>query len=415
MKVCLLPAVAVVVLCGLLAHREMAKEEAPASAKVDAVLRSESKPAASNTEVSSRAVSGTATREDGSHCSYTLAIPGTEVEFSMVAIPGGVFAMGSPEGEAGRQNDEGPQIQVVVRPFWMGKYEVTWAEYHEFMRLHQVFEKFDDRGIRRVTEDNRVDAVTAPSKLYEPTFTYESGDDPQQPAVSMTQYAAKQYTKWLSLLTGEFYRLPTEAEWEYACRAGATTAYSFGNDPAKLPEHGWYYENSEESYMTSKVGKRKPNAWGLYDMHGNAAEWTLDQYTAGHYQRFAGRTVASDELLNWPAKLYPRVIRGGSWYSEKASDCRSAARLKSNDDQWRSYDPNTPKSPWWFASDEGQTVGFRLVRPTDTPPSDTRNKYWDADAESIQRHVDRRIDKEGRGKRGLVDAELPAASRELLE
>ena len=349
----------------------------------------------------------------GDQQAYTQTIPGSEVTFDMVPIPGGEFQIGSPASEAGRKEDEGPQVTVRVEPFWMGKHEITWAEYKEFMKLVNVFEEFDDQGIRQITEENQVDAVTAPSSLYEPSFTFETGDDPDQPAVSMSQYAAKQYTKWLSLLTGTFYRLPTEAEWEYACRAGATTAYSYGDDPAQLTQYAWYYEQAEEDYITSKVGQHKPNKWGLHDMHGNVAEWVLDQYDAGHYAKHAGRTVTAEEFINWPTKLFPRVLRGGSWFTEEPEDCRSAARLPTHDDDWRGNDPNTPMSPWWFASDEGQAVGFRLVRPAKTPPREEWAKYWEADLEQIQEHVDRRIDKEGRGNRGLVDPKLPAAIQQL--
>lgn len=346
---------------------------------------------------------------------YSRAVPGTEVSFEMVAIPGGEFSMGSsPDEEHGQENEQ-PQVRVRIQPFWMGKHEVTWAEYHEFMKLSSFFEHFDDAGIRQINKENKVDAVTAPSKLYDPSFTYETGDDPQQPAVSMTQYAAKQYTKWLSLLTGEFYRLPTEAEWEYACRAGTDTAYSFGDDPADLTDYGWYYENSQDAYQTSQVAKLKANAWGLYDMHGNVGEWTLDAYTADHYAKFAGRKVDAEELVNWPTKLYPRVIRGGSWYDEDPALLRSAVRRGSNDDEWRSYDPNRPKSPWWFASDEGQTVGFRLMRPATPPPRSEWNKYWDADVDKIRKAVDQRIDHEGRGERGIVDPQLPEAAKRVSE
>ena len=96
------------------------------------------------------------------------------------------------------------------------------------------------------------------------------------PVGNVTQYAASQFCKWLSAKTGHFYRLPTEAEWEYSARAGSSTAYYFGDDPKMIEQYAWSFENSEDSYHP--VGQKKPNAWGLYDMHGNVAEWTLDQY-----------------------------------------------------------------------------------------------------------------------------------------
>jgi formylglycine-generating enzyme required for sulfatase activity len=226
----------------------------------------------------------------------------------------------------------------------------------------------------------------------------------------MSQYAAKQYTKWLSLLTGEFYRLPTEAEWEYACRAGTTTAYSFGDDPALLDEFAWYYDNAED--VTHDVGTKKPNPWGLYDMHGNASEWTLDAFDDGWYGKLAPGPAPRDRAVNWPTELYPRVLRGGSWNMDPPM-LRSAARRASHDDDWRGYDPNSPQSPWWFASDESQDVGFRIVRPLEPPPRDEWPKYWDADLPAIQEVADHRIDNEGRGERGKVDPELPAAISSL--
>ena len=343
---------------------------------------------------------------------YTATIPGTKVTFDMLPISGGEFLMGSPEGEAGRKDDEGPQIQVRVEPFWMGKHEVTWAEYHLFMDLCNIFDKFNDLGIRQLTDENRVDAVTAPSKLYEPGFTYMTGDAPNQPAVSMTQYAAKQYCKWLSLLTGEFYRLPTEAEWEYACRAGTTTTFSFGDDAAGMDDHGIYYENGDDG-VTIPVGSYKPNPWGLYDMHGNAAEWALDQYEADHYSKFSGQTTDASQLIQWPTKLYQRVLRGGSWDSE-IEECRSAARLASDDIEWKTSDPhNPPSSPWWFASNEGQKVGFRLIRPLTPPPRSEWNLYWRANVAPTLENANYRIDKDGRGEWGLVNPGLADAIKKL--
>ncbi len=181
--------------------------------------------------------------EQGFMVPYRVTIPGTQVEFEMVPIPGGRYSM----------TRHGRTFTVVIEPFWMAKTEVTWAEYRRYMDLAIVFDKFDDLGIRQVTEANEVDAVTAPSKLYEPSFTFESGDDPDQPAVSMTQYSAKQYTKWLSRLTGQFFRLPSEAEWEYACLAGAETSFSFGDDTATLGDYAWYYDNADY-----ELGRRCP-------------------------------------------------------------------------------------------------------------------------------------------------------------
>jgi formylglycine-generating enzyme len=343
---------------------------------------------------------------------YSRQIPGTEIWFDMVLVPAGKFRLGSPQDEAYRGGDEGPQVEVALKSFWMGKHEVTWDEYRRYMALSEVFDKFNDLGVRRLEEKHQVDAITAPSKLYDPSFTYAPGEGPRQPAVTMSQYAAKQYTKWLSLLTGEFYRLPTEAEWEYACRAGTTTAYSFGDDPAKLGDYAWYYDNADDK--THDVGGKKPNAWGLYDIHGNACEWVLDEYREDWYATLSGKKpeLYGDAAICWPTKLYPRVLRGGSWFVDPEA-CRSASRRPSNDDDLRSYDPNSPQSPWWFASDEAQDIGFRIVRPLDPPPRDQWTKYWDADIPEIQEVVDHRIDDEGRGERGKVDAELPAAIKGL--
>ncbi|WP_197530989.1 formylglycine-generating enzyme family protein [Bythopirellula polymerisocia] len=328
----------------------------------------------------------------------------------MIAIPGGEFLQGSSRSDS--SEDEKPVVRVEVPSFWMGKHEVTWAEYKLFMNLCSVFEKFDDQDIRQVTKENEIDAISAPSKLYDPSFTFQAGEEPNQPAVSMSQFAAKQYTKWLSLLTGDFYRLPTESEWEYACRAGTTSAYNFGNDPAEIDEYAWTEDNAD--FETHIVGQKRPNGWGLFDMHGNAAEWVLDEYRSDWYATLSERLCTTKETLCWPTKLFPRVLRGGSMYVSPA-DCRSASRRASDDEELRSYDPNTPKSPWWFASDEAIDIGFRIVRPLEKVSREEQEKYWQADLPSITSDVNRRIDQEGRGERGLVDPQLPQAMADSLQ
>ncbi len=350
--------------------------------------------------------------EGGYMVPYKSKIPGSQVEFEMVPIPGGNFKMGSPADENDRRKDEGPQFEVSVEPFWMGKYEVTWAEYKLYMRLDRVFKAFESRRMRTVEDIEGVDAVTAPSSLYEPSFTFEAGQEPNQPAATMSQFAAKQYTKWLSLITGEFFRLPTEAEWEYACRAGTQTRFYFGDDESELEEHAWYYDNCEE--LRHEVGKLKPNPWGLYDMYGNVAEWVLDQYVEDHYQQFKGKPVTAKQAWCKPTKVFPRVLRGGSWELE-AEDCRSAARMGS-DEQWRDEDPNYPQSPWWYTTTPGLGTGFRIIRPLAVPKSrKEKEAYWSADVPRIFQDAKNRILDNGRGAFGIVDPQLPGAIKKLSD
>jgi formylglycine-generating enzyme required for sulfatase activity len=188
------------------------------------------------------------------------------------------------------------------------------------------------------------------------------------PAICMSQFGAKVYCQWLSAKTGRYYRLPTEAEWEYACRAGTTTAYHSGDDPKSLDEYAWYYDNSEEKYHP--VGQKKPNPWGLHDMHGNVSEWVLDQYTTDFYGKSAGQVA--DNPLCLPNAIYPCVVRGGSW-DDDADILRSAARVPSTED-WSRQDPQIPKSIWYHT--DAQQVGFRIIRPLAEPNEKDKVEKW---------------------------------------
>jgi len=288
---------------------------------------------------------------------YTQRIDGTDLQFTMQAIPGGEFLMGSSRGNP----DEQPVHRVKVDPFWIGTHEVTWDLFELF-----VYKDFElSRGGGSVPPE--VDAVTRPTKPYL-DMTFGMGKV-GQPAVGMTQYNAIQFCKWLYLRTGVFYRLPTEAEWEYACRAGSNTEYSFGDDATQLDDYAWYAGNS--SNKTHPVGQKKPNAWGLYDMHGNVAEWTYDQYLPDFYQQF-GDEVAENPVAE-PTQLYPHSVRGGS-FLDQAFDLRSASRLPS-DPSWKQLDPQVPKSNWWFP--EAPFVGLRLVRPLNPPSEAEIMAYYD--------------------------------------
>ena len=285
---------------------------------------------------------------------YVETIPGTTVSFTMLPVAGGVFEMGSRDGEPGRGSDEGPQHQVTIRPFWMGALEVTWDEYDLFAFSRQLNK---ERKLSSPPTGVSADAITYPTPPYaDESFGYGKG---RQPAISMTYHAAMEYCRWLSATTGRVYRLPTEAEWEYACRAGSKTTYSFGDDAAKLAEYAWYLDNSDG--MPHQGGKKKPNSWGLYDMHGNVAEWCIDQYDKDFYGRFKLMPAALSPVLLPGENRYPHVVRGGSWDDEPRL-LRSAAR-KASKKEWSKRDPQTPQSIWWHT--EAITVGFRVVRPVE--------------------------------------------------
>jgi len=300
---------------------------------------------------------------------YEVTIPGTDVTFEMMPIPAGEYVMGSPETEKGRQADEGPQHRVKVSPFWMGKCEVTWNEFELFMYPDEEKKRINSLG--GVYTNVTADAVSRPTKPYV-EMSFGMGKD-GFPAISMTHHAANKYCEWLSARTGQFFRLPTEAEWEYACRAGSTTSYSFGDDPAALDAYAWYGTNSDWKYQ--KVGKKKPNAWGLHDMHGNVAEWVLDQHSLDYYQKFKDTVVA--DPWNRATQPYPHVARGGSW-DDDPDKLRSAARRASHKD-WKMQDPQLPKSIWFLT--DAQFLGFRVVRPLAVPAPEVLDKYWTSGTE----------------------------------
>ncbi|MEA1952623.1 MAG: formylglycine-generating enzyme family protein, partial [Planctomycetota bacterium] len=291
--------------------------------------------------------------------------------FDMVPIRGGKFLMGSPDSEEDRKKDEGPQHEVVVEPFWMGKCEVTWDEYEQWsMGLDKQFRKHTKA---KATEyDKLADAITRPTMPYQ-DMTFDMGKE-GYPAICMTQLAAKMYCKWLSAKTGHYYRLPTEAEWEYACRAGTKTAYSFGDDADDLDDFAWHYENSDEKYH--KGGKKKPNPWGLYDMHGNVCEWVLDKYVADLYGKSKGKVIKSPLVI--PNSTYPRAVRGGSW-DDDPEDLRSASRRGSEKD-WKMQDPQIPQSIWYHT--DANFLGFRVIRPL-TKPTPEQAKIYEPEAEIL--------------------------------
>jgi formylglycine-generating enzyme required for sulfatase activity len=295
---------------------------------------------------------------------YSEKIADTDLKFDMAPIPGGTFKMGSPASEKDRKDDEGPQVDVKLEPFWMGKCEVTWGEYEQW-GLGLDLQRRKAKNTPLTDWNKTADALAIPTKPYA-DMTFGMGKD-GYPAVCIAQFAAKMYCKWLSAKTGRYYRLPTEAEWEYACRAGTTTAYSFGEDADKIDDYGWFEGNSEEKYH--KVGQKKPNPWGLCDMHGNVAEWCLDEYVPDRYKQLGDKLVQSP--LTTVTKMYPQVVRGGAW-TDEAPLLRSAARRGSSKD-WKAQDPQIPQSIWYYT--DANFVGFRVVRPLRTPTPEEAARY----------------------------------------
>ena len=290
--------------------------------------------------------------------------------YQMVSIPAGEFLMGSPLAEKDHKADEGPQVKVKIDPFWMGAYEVTWDQYMPFMAAPQP--RYKDGSLRGDRGGSTiVDAVSGPTSPYT-DMTFGMGEK-GYPAICMTEHSALKFCQWLSAQTGHFYRLPTEAEWEYAARAGSTTAWFWGDDAKHLDDYAWHFENSamDKEPTTHPVGQKKPNPWGLYDIYGNVTEWTLDQYAPDWYATLTAREDRANPF-NKPLWRYPRSVRGGS-YDDEPKYCRSASRRGSRV-VWKQQDPQLPKSLWHHTN--AYFLGFRIVRPLKIPSAEEMHTIW---------------------------------------
>ncbi len=299
--------------------------------------------------------------------SYTEPVPAANAALRMIAVPGGQFTMGSPDAEPYRRAEEGPRHEVEISPFWMAEVEIPWELYTAFMENGRPRAK-DGALLEEQPDDELWDAVTQPTAPYTAMnlgmgHGYEHG----LPAIAMSHHAANKFCEWLSAQTGHYYRLPTEAEWEYACRAGSQTVYAYGDDEKQLDDYGWYWNNSNDRYQ--KTGVKKANAFGLKDMHGNVAEWVLDSYIPDAYASRHGQRIKDPLIIR---KGMPHVVRGGSW-EDDPDRLRSAARRASAPD-WNRQDPQNPKSIWYLT--DGGMVGFRVVRPLAVPDIITMHRLW---------------------------------------
>jgi sulfatase modifying factor 1 len=272
---------------------------------------------------------------------------GAQLQFEMVQIAGGHFLMGSGEEEAGREDDEGPRHEVVLSPFYLCTTETTlelFIAYYE--------EKISAKMQAAIAKAGNSDviAVTCPTPVYgDLTMGYEK----KHPAMGMTWHNAVNFCEWLSQKTHRTYRLPTEAEWEYACRAGTDATFSFGDDTNQLKDYCWYEDNSFGE--THEVGTKRANAWGLYDMSGNVREWVYDFYSPTAYVEAAEKNPAINPTGPKTGKVH--VARGGD-FNSPADEQRCAARAF-EEGWWRIGDPQMPKSKWWLP--DMDIIGFRVA------------------------------------------------------
>jgi len=292
---------------------------------------------------------------------------GKEHSFEMVLIPGGAFTMGSPDGEDERQDHEGPQFRAEVKPFYLATTETTFelfmAYYDETVQEKRgVDAEKDAKKKAEEAKKKGVDGISGPTPLYgDPTLGWGGG---KRPVIGASWLNAYTFCRWLSLKTGKKFRLPTEAEWEYACRAGTKTAYSFGDDPDEMEDYAWFEDNSDE--MTQEVATKKPNPFGLFDMHGNVSEWVSDFYSPKTYAEAAKHNPVKNPAGPKEGEVktalgFAHVARGGAW-DKPAEGLRSAARTF-EEDWWRFEDPQEPKSKWWLP--KMGFIGFRVARDAD--------------------------------------------------
>ncbi len=311
---------------------------------------------------------------------YSAKIPDSVEEIEMVLVPGKTFKMGP--------FVNGKTHEVKVDSFWIGKYEITWNEYNLFR--NELLEEIRNEVYKNLYGvDLDTDALSSPTLTEEALDLLRENDIPADiislpsspysdmtagmgsngfPAVSMTHYAAFMFTKWLTVKTGEFYRLPTEAEWEYACRAGGSEEYT-AMHTNELNRYAWHRDNSNRKYQ--KPGTKEPNALGIHDMLGNVAEWTFDQYHEDYVSHLEGEPA--DNPYFRPTQLYPRSVRGGSWMDP--ATLAKCVQRRGSSPNWKMRDPQLPKSMWWHTN--APFVGFRVVRPVNEPASvDEMEQYW---------------------------------------
>lgn len=306
---------------------------------------------------------------------FKQRIPETKIEFEMIPIDG-------------VPKDDGSNSA----PFWMGKFEVTLREYREFAKLGVVLRQLSRR---QVTGTDEVDAVTAPTDIYDTIGFFQGVESLQCPAFSMTLYSAKQYSKWLSLTVDRPYRLPTEAEWEHACSAGGAKSLP---ESTQAPEQFAVF--NKPIGELEKVGSKKPNNWGLHDMYGNVSEWVITEPPK----------VAASQSING---FVPAWISKGGCAASSIEQLTTNNRAQATQEYW-DIDPDCPVSCSWLGTyDPNIRIGFRLVCELGELDKQAMRTYWDCETDEMREWVKLKIDS-GRAASARVDTKLPKESAEKM-
>ncbi|EMI29243.1 Formylglycine-generating sulfatase enzyme [Rhodopirellula europaea SH398] len=321
---------------------------------------------------------------------YTQRIPGTNVEIEMVPVAGGTIDLKPPPPPLASSIDASgveqtgathvkPKVDpdlkvqtVAIEPFWMGKLEITMEQYMPYRQLYYAHRKAAFRkGYERPGFDE-VDGVSSPTDVYDYSFHFEFAGASDSPVPTTSQFAARQYTKWLSLVCELDYRLPLRSEWQHACVSG--------QKPELLVDDVAVHFESTETVETIRAGTKLASSFGLHDMQGNVSEWVIeDTATTGLFRG--------------------HVAIGGNFNSD-AKDCQCGSILRSTEDWW-DEDPDYPPSPWWATSDESRATGFRIISPLTQMSDQLRELYWEADSERLREDVEARVES-GRGTFGFV-------------
>lgn len=329
---------------------------------------------------------------------YEERVPGTNQSIRMIPVPGGTVTLQPPSESPNQARAEGTNLAkpmtVTVAPFWISEAEITMEQFMPYRRLYYQIKKAQWRGDRQPIEFGDVDGISAPSDVYAPDVHFQFAGKPNSPVLSASQFAARQYTKWLSRKVDAEYCLPMRSQWQHACHAKiqAKENHRVGGQEHgreeegdsreaahELEQHAVYADNSL-STSTLLVKTKRPNAWGLFDMRGNAAEWVIE-----------------DTL---PFGLRNGHVAMGGHFESTADDCQCDSMIRSTD-VWWDEDPDFPRSPWWMTSDEGLMTSFRIVSPLVALSDEEKRRAWEPDSKSLSDDLRLRL-REGRGTFGRV-------------